>query len=350
MPISGRQLTPPAGPIFHLCRAVQSDYEVGEFRAWAGYKNLGSDAATGDLAHFQHVLSFADTEAAGRTGIHAHLAHAHIVIPTSGRGVFSYDGVVTEATAGTVIVQHGGTVHDQFDFSYAAASDADNRATPQWIEASPAAAARSFGFLELFVPLAFANVEIVPPAEVTPADQATAWEHPYHLPGAHFAIQDERSPGAAYRPVAGRPDLEARDAATWEPSAGLVATWILRPASAKAAEGPAVTVGMPGEAGGIDIFYMVGGSARLRRDTGEDVLLQAGDTATVSQGALGDPYDGSADMRLLRFFIAAKAQCLRERTPDEIRRLEDLGPRIIRRRQVRPAGDARPVNVLRGAR
>ena len=108
VPISGRPLTLPAGPIFHLQRAGQSDYEIGEFRAWAGYKNLGSDDATDGLAHFQHVVSFAGTEQAGRTGIHAHFAHAHIVIPTSGRGVFSYDGIVTEAVPGSVIVQHGG--------------------------------------------------------------------------------------------------------------------------------------------------------------------------------------------------------------------------------------------------
>ncbi|HZC17639.1 MAG TPA: hypothetical protein VE309_12845, partial [Caulobacteraceae bacterium] len=119
VPITGRRLTLPAGPIFHLRRAAEADYEIGEFRAWAGYKNLGVDVATDGLAHFQHVISFAGTEAAGRTGVHTHLAHAHIVIPTSGRGVFSYDGVITEAVPGVVIHQHGGTIHDQFDYSFA---------------------------------------------------------------------------------------------------------------------------------------------------------------------------------------------------------------------------------------
>ena len=33
------------------------------------------------------MLSFAGTDVSGRTGVHAHLAHAHIVIPTSGRAV-----------------------------------------------------------------------------------------------------------------------------------------------------------------------------------------------------------------------------------------------------------------------
>jgi hypothetical protein len=37
---------------------------------------------------------------------------------------------------------------------------------------------------------------------------------------------------------------------------------------------------------------------------------------------------------------------LRERTPAEIARLIALGPRIVTRRQVRPAGDRRPVNFL----
>ena len=158
VPITGRRLSLPEGPIFNLRRAGECDYQIGEFRAWAGYKNFGSDEATANLAHFQHVLTFAPTETAGRTGVHAHLAHAHIVIPTSGRGVFSYDGVVTPATPGMVIVQHGGTIHDQFQFTHAAASDADNRLTPLSVESPPnGAPALSFGFLELFVPLAFAS-------------------------------------------------------------------------------------------------------------------------------------------------------------------------------------------------
>jgi mannose-6-phosphate isomerase-like protein (cupin superfamily) len=347
VPITGRRLEFPQGPIFSLRRAAESDYQLGEFRAWAGYKNLGSDAATAGIVHFQHVLSFAGTEAAGRTGIHAHLALAHIVIPTSGRGIFSYDGVVTEATPGTVIVQHGGTVHDQFLFTYAATSDADNRRTPQWVERPPPGApACSFGFLELFVPSAFANVDIVAPGAVTAEDQASAWAHPYHLPGARFALQSEDEPDAAYRPVAGREDLEVRDAGAWAPSAGLVATWIIRPASGDPAAGPPMSVGIAGEAGGIDVFYMVSGEATFRRDDGEELRLAAGDTSTHSQGRLGLPYSCSHDMRLLRFFISDKVRNLRERTADEIRRLEALGPRIVRRREVRRPGDPRPVNGL----
>lgn len=53
-------------------------------------------------------------------------------------------------------------------------------------------------------------------------------------------------------------------------------------------------------------------------------------------------------MRLIRFFIAARAQDLRERTPEEIARLEALGPAIITRREPRPDGDARPVNLFQG--
>jgi hypothetical protein len=340
VPITGRRLSLPRRPIFNLCRATDSDYELGEFRAWAGYKDLGSDEATAGLAHFQHVVSFAGTEAAGRTGIHAHFAHAHIVIPTSGRGAFSYDGVVTEAVPGVVIAQHGGTIHDQFSYSFAAGSDADNRTTPLSVEPAPDAAAQSFGFLELFVPRSFANVEIVPPEAVSEADQRTAWDHPYHAAGARFFIQD-----AAYRPVAARADLEARDAGTWEPTGGLVATWIIRPASSSA--GPEVRIAAPGETGGIDILFMAKGSASFPRGDGEAVRLGAGDALTCDQGLVGDPFDCSPDMRLIKFFIAAKAQLLRERTSEEIARLEALGPDIITRREVRPEGDARPVNFLR---
>jgi hypothetical protein len=349
VPISGRLLSVPPGPFLHVQRADAADYKIGEFRAWAGYKNLGADAPTEGLAHFQHVLSFAGTKAAGRTGIHAHLAHAHIVIPTSGRGVFSYDGVVTEAAPGAVIVQHAGTVHDQFLYSHSGASEADNRRTRQAVEPPPPGApVQSFSFLELFVPRSFANVEIVPPGAVTPADQATAWDHPYHRPGADFFLQRADAPDAAYRPVAGQPELEMRDAGTWGPSDGLVATWIIRPASAASpADGVSIRPTIAGEAGGVEIFYMVNGSGRFRTAQGDDLHLGEGDTSTHSQDLVAGPFECSPDMRLLRFLIAAKCQTLRERTPDEIARIEAMGPRIIRRRELRAEGDLRPVNGLR---
>ena len=350
IPISGRRLSLPPGPMFNLKRAAACAYEIGAFRAWAGYKTFGSDEATNDLIHFQHVLTFAATEAAGRTGIHAHLAHSHIVIPTSGRGVFSYDGVITEAVPGTVIVQHGGTVHDQFQYSYAAGSEAENRATPLSIEPVGAdAPERSFGFLELFVPRIFATVEIVPPRAVTAADQATAWDHPYHAVGERFHLQTADDPQAAYRPVAWREDIEARDAGTWEATGGLVATWFIRPSQAPSTA-PAVNFDIAGEAGGVTVLYMVSGSAQVQKADGEPIVLGAGDALTYGLGQAGEVFECSPDMRLIRFFVSAGAQGLRERTPDEIARLEALGAGIITRREVRPKGDARPVNALREER
>lgn len=345
VPITGRALTLPPGPIFHLHRAADSDYEIGEFRAWAGYKNLGVDAVTDGLAHFQHVVSFGATKDAGRTGVHGHFAHVHVVIPTSGRGVFSYDGVTTEAVPGVVIHQHGGTIHDQFDYSYAGGSMAENKLTPQSLEpAAPGAPTQSFGFLELFVPLRFANVEIVSPDAVTEGDERSAWDHPYHAEGAGFSLQAAADPAAAYRPVVGRPDLEARDGGVWGPSGKLCAVWIVR--AAQGAAGPPVPLEVAGEAGGLMLLYMVSGSANVVRDDGELVRLQAGDCLTASRALAGDPVDPSPDMSLLKVFISARAEALRERTQAEIEKLEALGPAIITRREIRPDGDARPVNAL----
>jgi quercetin dioxygenase-like cupin family protein len=349
VPISGRQLDLPAGPIVHLQKAGDSDYVIGAFRRWAGYKNLGSDEATNDLVHFQHVLSFAGTETTGRTGIHAHLAHVHIVIPTSGRAVFSYDGVATEAVPGSVIVQHGGTVHDQFDYSYVAASDEENRQTPQTIDPLPASLPlQSFGFLEFFVPLKMANVEIIGSGDVTPEDAQTAWDHPYHALGAHYSIQQPGADTAQYRPVAMRGDLEARDADTWSSTNDLVATWIIRPAAADPSHEATVSLRITGEEGGVVILYMMSGSAKFRRKDGEHLTMSAGDTLTHGAGLVGDPFEFSQDMRLIRFFVSARASLLRERTQEEIDRLESTGSGIITARELRPPHDARPINCLHG--
>lgn len=347
VPISGRRLDLPSRPIFHLQRAAAAEHEIGAFRKWAGYKDLGCDAATDGVVLFQHVLSFGSAALTGRTGIHCHLAQVHIVIPTSGRGVFSYDGVVTEAVPGAVINQHGGTVHDQFDYSYAAASAEENRKTPLSVDPTPAGAPpASFGFLEFFVPGHMADVEIVPPSEVTAADQACAWDHPYHAPGAHYALQSADDPDAAWRPLAGQPGLEIRNAGTWEPTGRVVATCILRAAQSPASmAAPAV---MPGEDRGLEIYFVVAGAISLERPDGSALALGTGDCLTCTAGLAGALSNPSADLRLLRFFVSERTSLLRQRSQAEIDGLEALGPRIVRRREVRPEGDARPVNVLCG--
>ena len=253
---------------------------------------------------------------AGRTGIHGHFAHAHIVIPTSGRGVFSYDGVITRAEPGSIIVQHGGTIHDQFEYTYLAASNADNRKTPLTVELVNAGARESsFGFLEFFVPLKFANVEIIPPKEVTEVDQRTAWDHPYHAAGASFSIQYANSPDAAYSPVVERKDLEARDAQTLGPTGGLIATWIIRPASTTFSKTHAISIGIPGDKGGIDVLYMIKGSAEFVRNDGQTIVLKAGDTLTHGRGLVGDPINFSNEMRLIRFCCCRQSRALEGTNP-----------------------------------
>jgi quercetin dioxygenase-like cupin family protein len=346
IPITGRRLTLPPGPIFHLHRA-DPRYELGAFRPWAGYKDFGAEAATGGLALFQHVLSFGPTEQGGRTGVHCHLAQVHIVVPTSGRALFSYDGVVTEAAPGSVIVQHGGTVHDQFRYSYAPAWPEENARTPLSVDPAPAdAPLASFGFLELFLPATMAHVEIVPPTAVTDADQRTAWRHPYHAEGARFAVQTAGDADAGYRPVKGQPGLEARDGGTWRASGALVATWIVRPASDASAGAAPIALAVAGEERGLELLFVVSGSTKVRRGDGQTVALAAGDCLTASRGFVGPPFDLSPDLRLLRFFISERAQQLRQRTPEEIAAVQALGPGIITGREVRPEGDTRPVNFL----
>jgi hypothetical protein len=344
VPITGRRLTLPAGPILVLQRAADADYKLGAFRAWAGYRDLGAADATNGLALFQHVLCFGSSDEAGRTGVHCHLAHVHIVIPTSGRGLFSYDGVLTETVPGDVIVQHGGTVHDQFYYSCAPVSPEENKRTPFSLAALPAdAPLHSFGLLELFVPRLIADVEIIPPAEVTPTDQATAWDHPYHAPGASFFLQNAAAPSATYHPVAGHPDLEARDCHTWEPTNELVATWIVRPSAG--VTGREIDLELPGEVTGLTLAFVASGSATIQDGDGA-VVIGPGDALTAfgKEISLSGP---SPDLRLLLFKLSAGVEALCERTPAEIARVKALGPAIIARRVVRPAHDDRPVNFLR---
>jgi hypothetical protein len=237
-------------------------------------------------------------------------------------------------------------VHDQFSYSYVAASPEETKRTPVSLEPmAPDAPPQSFGFLELFVPRTIANVEIVPPADVTADDAATAWDHPYHAPGASYAMQAADAPTAGFHPVAGGSGLEARDCRTWEPSAELVATWIVRPAS-RAAQGHEVSLSIPGETGGLSILFMAAGSASFEREGSNAVTLQSGDCLTCTAGLVGAPTRPSPDMRLLIFYISARAEALQERTPAETERLEAMGAAIITRRLVRPAHDDRPVNFL----
>ncbi|MEI9889281.1 MAG: hypothetical protein WDN45_00315 [Caulobacteraceae bacterium] len=51
-------------------------------------------------------------------------------------------------------------------------------------------------------------------------------------------------------------------------------------------------------------------------------------------------------MRLIKFFIPARAQALRQRSPEEIAALQGLGPDIVTAREARAEGDLRPVNFL----
>jgi len=347
VPTTGRRLSLPPGPIFHLQRADAAEHEIGAFRAWAGYKDLGCATASDGLVLFQHVLSFSPSEISGRTGIHCHLAQVHIVIPSSGRGAFTYDGVVTEAVPGMVICQHGGTVHEQFAYSYAAASADENRRTSICVDPPASeAAAQSFSFLELFIPGKVADVEIVPPERVTPQDHASAWDHPYHAPGARFAIQAADDVGAAWRPVAGHPLFQARDAATWLPTGCLVATHILRAAEPGGASGTPVVFDIPGETGGLEIFLVARGRVAFRRPDGTSAHLEAGDCLTCTKGLAGTPVEPSADLRLLRIYVSSRAETLRERSHAEIERLETMGSSIIARREVRSEGDRLPVNFL----
>jgi hypothetical protein len=347
VPITGRRLALPPGPVFHLQRANEAEHELGAFRAWAGYKDLGSDVATDGQVLFQHVLSFGPSEVSGRTGIHCHLAHVHIVIPSSGLGVFSYDGVVTEAAPGTVINQHGGTIHDQFAYSYAPASHEENARTPLSVDPLDTdAAPQSFSFLELFVPGHIADVEVVAPGAVGADEQASAWDHDYHAPDAWFALQSADDADAAWRPAAGLPEFKVRDGGTWAPSGRLVATLILAAADAEAAGEP-VAFDIEGETGGVEIFFVVAGAVTLERPDNAALRLEAGDCLTCTAGLAGAPAKPSEDLRLLRFFVSARAETLWQRSQEEIDELHALGPAIIRRKEVRAEGDGRPINFLR---
>jgi hypothetical protein len=347
IPITGRRLALPPGPVFHLQRANEAEHELGAFRAWAGYKELGSDVATDGQVLFQHVLSFGPSEVSGRTGIHCHLAHVHIVIPSSGLGVFSYDGVVTEAAPGTVINQHGGTIHDQFAYSYAPASHEENAKTPLSVDPpAPDAEPESFSFLELFVPGHIADVEVVAPGAVSADEQASAWDHPYHAPGAWFALQSAEDPDAAWRPAAGLAEFKVRDAGTWTPSGRLVSTLILAAADAKTSGEP-VALDIEGETGGLEIFFVVAGGVTLQRPDNAALRLETGDCLTCTAGLAGAPATPSDDLRLIRFFVSSRAETLHQRSQAEIDKLHALGPAIIRRREVRSDGDARPINFLR---
>jgi len=338
--------------VFCLQRAGDATHVIGAFRPWAGYLDYGVAAATGRIAHYQHVLSFDSTANAGATGIHAHLAHAHIVIPVSGRALFSYDGVITEAAPGCVIVQHGGTVHDQFDYSYASASKENNAKTPLSLEPVADPKCQSFAFLELFVPQVFANVEMIPPKETTAEDRLMAWDHKYHAKDARFAFQKASDADAAYHPVLGCTDIEARTTNIWEASGKMTALWFIRPIAAKAQQPMTAVPHIPVEIAskdeaGFDILHMVTGSADFVRANGEILTLKAGDVVTYNHALIGPrPINYSVDMRLIKIHISGRARQLKQQTQQEIARLQGLGAHIVTKKIMRKKNDKRPVNFL----
>jgi hypothetical protein len=106
-----------------------------------------------------------------------------------------------------------------------------------------------------------------------------------------------------------------------------------------------VSLAVDGERGGLDLLFMVAGTASFEREDGERFAMSAGDCLIASAGVTG-PLTFSPDLSLVRFFISPRAESLRERTPAEIARLVALGPRIVTGREVRKVGDKRAVNFL----
>ncbi len=109
-----------------------------------------------------------------------------------------------------------------------------------------------------------AHVEIVPPKAVTDTDQRTAWRIPTMPRAPRFAIQRADDLDAAYRRGLRPAPAEARDGRTWRASGGLVATWFVRPVSSGSASAlaPPLALEIPGETGGLELLFMVGGSPR----------------------------------------------------------------------------------------
>ena len=138
--------------------------------------------------------------------------------------------------------------------------------------------------------------------------------------------------------------MEARDCHTWEPTGELVATWIVRPAAG--ATGREVSLDLPGEVAGLTLAFVATGSATLEAGDGESIVIGPGDAFTGFGTEIRLAGEPSPDLRLVLFKISKRAEALRERTPDEITRLEALGPAIVTRHVVRPAHDDRPVNFL----
>ncbi len=166
------------------------------------------------------------------------------------------------------------------------------------------------------MPRTIANVEIVPPADVTDDDQATGLGSiRTTAAGASYAMQAADAPTASYHPLASSPGLEARDCRTWEPSAELVATWIVRPATG-AVQGHDVRLSIPGETGGLSILFMASGAATFEREGGEPVTLHAGDCLTCSAGLVRRPDPAVArTCGCWCFTSSARAEALQERPP-----------------------------------
>ena len=345
IPSTGKILTLPQDEICTVSRKAERKVEIGALRPWAAYDVVSQ---VGPIL-FQVVYAVSPQAPAGsterNTGLHIHDAVAHSVYALSGESTFTCDGVVVPYVAGGIINQLPGTVHEQRNATGSELSLDGSLHTPQAFSAALQGKLKQgpFVFGELFVREP-AHVDLIAPQNVQEPDSRTAWKHDYFAKGS-FRAQNAGDADAAHQPVAGHPGLEVRSAHMRAASGGIYESWVLRPASAESSGKAEVSI--PENERGLYINYVVKGSAQFLHKDGTLMSLQTGDCLTTSQGVAGLPQNLSADAEILRIFVsAAELETRRDRTPAERKALETLGAQIVLGKEVRPQGDARPVNYL----
>ena len=344
-------------------RRVDATYEA-TYRPQALYNRANNGFNENNEAFLLHEASTnlpIYREDTGPTDFHLHLPPGgfQLVLVTSGCFAFDYDGRMSQAAPGTVMLQSA-IVHRQLFYTWSGMETKKNLETPQSVVPDALTMGYSGKFLEAFItdPTTFPNPTIVSKNIIDEAETSKiAWSHLSHdrPAGASFWYQDPYSLNALYRKISetkiiSKRGVYIRDLGIQHASGELVCGHIiatdpdgysLLPKSHKA-----ILSDCDFAKGEVVIFRIIRGAATISDNFGRMITMQAGDTITANPQSI-TLHEMQADTQILRLGLLDGIEKLRSWTPVQRDEIDKLGHRLIVQHETRNIDKIeRPIGYL----